>query len=256
MKYHVNPRTGMTGACYAQPGKCPYGRDKDHYSSYEEAQTAAFELMANQYSVSDVFNEEIENEINNEDKDLLDSPVMNDYEHELYVLLNEQDEFDNRYSYLDSLEDNEIVDEITITDDTDFLDAVLSRRILVESDNDDDKYIIAAAKNPNIGDEWIEDTTKNPDSYSLRFMKALTENPRYKENELFDIAQNTKSYGLREKALSSPKISRESIVLNVGEKGELADNKLVWHFASNPNTPSEAKVQLLKLKYKDRYNMK
>lgn len=38
MKFHVNPKTGNSGACRAVKGNCPFGNEAEHFPSKEEAQ--------------------------------------------------------------------------------------------------------------------------------------------------------------------------------------------------------------------------
>lgn len=231
MKYHINPNTGMPGTCYAKQGNCPYGGEDSHYSSYEEAQDRAYEIMEAKYPIAgDPMDFDEDNmQVFSEDE----SEVMKEYEEDLNLELD--------YSYLEDYTDEEIIYELEETKDSRMLNAVLSRQILTDGDDSENQYIITAAKNDNIPQVWIDDAVKNPDAYTFMFMNSIVQQPRVGERQLFDIAQGTKNERLQEVALTNPKLRKITITTNIGEDGLKPCSDLALFMAKNPNCPSEAK---------------
>lgn len=230
MKYHINPYTGVPNACYAKPGNCPYGDDEDHFGSYEEAAATADAIMEEQYPI---FNsDDIDTNFPiNDDSDL---NLYNDYEKTLNI--------EEEYEYLDNLEDEEVVDLLTTTDDENLLDAVISRRILVEEDNEDNKYIYAVAKNQFLPKEIKEDVIKNPDSYAAKFTGHIIKYQNLNEKQLFSIAEKSKNEAIQKLALKQPSISTKSILLNIGDEKYKTAGRLALYLGYNPNTPKDVAV--------------
>lgn len=236
MKYHINPRTGVPSVCYATQGKCPYGDDSSHFPTFGEAQNAAFQYMTEKYPM---FNEE-ELGAPEEEPVIIDEEeveVVDDIEKTLDV--------EEAYSYLEDLTDEEIIEELEITRNQELLEGVLSRRLLVESDNDDGKYVLAVTRNPFFPQEILDDVIINPDTYDTEFVKSLVINQELNEKTLFDVAKYSDLPEIKRAALSSRKISANSIVMNVGEDGNKACPELALYFAYNPNTPPLAKSRLM-----------
>lgn len=234
MKYHISPKTGLPGVCYAKQGNCPYGDEKSHYPTFGEAQSAAFEAMSSKFPMFDK-------------KDILkeEHPIVDEREERIVREIERTIHYEKEYSYLDDMTDREIVDELATTNDRALINGVLSRRLLVESDNDDDKYIIATTLNRNFPEAITKDIIERPDGYNERLVRAVIENQELNEHALFGIAKKSKSPSLKRAALSSRRISRDSIILNVGENGSKKCPDLALYFAHNPNTPSMAKSRLL-----------
>lgn len=234
MKYHINPNTGLPGVCYAKMGKCPYGDDKSHYPTFGEAQSEAFERMSSQFPMFD------KKEILREEH-----PIVDKKEERIVREIERTILYEREYSYLEDMTDREIVDELATTNDKALIEGVLSRRLLVESDNDDDKYIIATTMNKNFPQGIVEDIIDNPDGYNEKFVRAVVDNQELSEHSLFGLAKKSKSPSIKRAALGSRRISADSIVLNVGADGSKKCPDLALYFAYNPNTPSAAKSRLL-----------
>lgn len=236
MKYHVNPKTGVPNVCYATQGKCPYGGPDSHYSSYEEAEAKAYEFMEKQFPIVEEkgydFSEEEEYRILQENESDLEEDID-------YTLATEE-----AYSYLDDMEDEEVIEELETTTNVELLGAVLDRRILLEGDNDDNKYIEAVIGNPNFPPRIKNDMLKYPEDYSNHFIANVIKNQDFTENELFDLAQRVDNFELQGSIMASHNISTQTIIMNVGRDGRQECDELALWFYKNPNTPMEIKRTL------------
>lgn len=233
MKYHINPRTGVPSACYAKRGKCPYEKNGPHYDTFGDAQAAAFDLMEQKYPIF--------NDIKALDEDY---EIIHPEELDLFRDIQYTLESENSYNFLEDLTDEEIKEELETTTDRQLLDSVLSRRILVESDNDDEVWVNAVARNPRFPKKWKDSVIAYPDNYNIEFVKSVIKNQDMTENELFTLAQGTISPNVQRTALSSPQISKASILKNVGMDGMKPCPELALYFAYNPNTPIEIRSNL------------
>lgn len=236
MKYHVNPKTGVPNVCYATQGRCPYGGPKSHYSSYEEAEAKAYEYMEEQFPIVEKkgydFSEEEEYKILQEDESDLEEDID-------YTLATEE-----TYAYLEDMDDDEVIEELETTKNVELLGAVLDRRVLLEGNNDDNKYIEAVIGNPNFPQRIKKDMLAYPSVYSNHFIANVIENQDFTENELFALVAKVDSPELQGVIMSSRNITKATIVMNVGEDGRSKCSNLALWFYKNPNTPSEIRRTL------------
>lgn len=239
-KYHINPNTGVPGVCYAQQGNCPYGDESQHYSSYEEAQDIAFSRMENEYPMfhgtEDVFMSEDDEEIE-----------------QIEEYLSNFEAIEEEYDYLNSIDLNEALEEVAVTKDEGLLDGILSQRVVIgNDDNEIDMFIQTAIKNENLPEEWVQDAIHNPNSYDNRLMREFCSRPSLTEADLMGIAGRTRSVIVRDAALKDPRISTETIILNLGEDGMAEAPELALHLGKNPNCPPNirhvANQRLVKLR--------
>lgn len=230
-KYHVNPYTAVPGVCYAKDGNCPFGGDESHYSSYEEAQDHAFYLMEDEFNMF-----EDSRELSDfEDLENVDELMELEEYLENSIILEED------YDYLYDLSKDEIIEEIYFTTDKRLLDGIITQQIEFADKTYTDDYISAAVQNKHVPSHWVTDAIANPDDYNDKFIIGIINRPTISESDLFGIAENTTNVRIRDRALSSKKITRETIVLNIGEDGLADAPELALHLNKNPNCPPLAK---------------
>lgn len=215
--YHISPITGVPSVCHAKPGNCPYGGNtgmEHHYATYEEAQAYADEILEKKY------------------------PLFNQADAQLKA--NNFNLGDCKYGYLDNYSDEKALNIINNTQDSDLLQSVVNGAVLVKSD-DDRRFILAAARNPNM--PYTKSVLQNPDSYTEDFLNSVLSQKNLTEDDLFTVAEHSEFRGTQERALTSDKISTETIKMNLTkEKIDRGTYPLLF-LALNPNCPKELRIE-------------
>lgn len=105
--FHVNPKTGETGACSADAGKCPFGTSDEHFTSMDAAIVASENMLADQYASPTLKKERIE----------ISREVADELIEELYTVAEAyyqrgeespltDEEFDAKLDFLESIKDS------------------------------------------------------------------------------------------------------------------------------------------------------
>ncbi len=245
MKYHINPNTGVPSVCYANKGNCPYAAESKHYSTYEEAEMVSDKLLEYKFPIFEQpqYDDPYDFDTYNATQQYAD--LINKFPDSSIVdEINNVLDIEDKYEFLNDMQDGDVVEYIKETDDEEFLSAVLNRQILVESDNDDNKYIEAIIENPNFPNDIKQDMIYNIEEYETSFILSVLKHQEFDEDSLFNMASNSSSEQVKKTIMSSKNIPVSTITLNVGEDGLADCNPLALYFYYNQNTPKSIKINL------------
>ena len=218
-KYHINLNTGVPSVCNATSGQCPYGSSKEHFNSFEEAEIFSSQVLETKFPMFGIEENDPDSiedwaEAWGYQRDILESYPDEEIGLSYYTRLSEEHE----YGYFYDMKPEEILDIIENTDDEKLIGLILKSELLT-TDPNFNSYLEAAIKSTAFPNSIKAELAKDSSNFTSRFVRLAVANQSFTQRQLFQMAESSNDYRVKETIMSSKKFKKETIDLVVGEDG-------------------------------------